>query len=305
MTTTSPVPGGQRRDVVVSGRRIAYLEAGAGERTCVLIHGLGSSWNAWTHTIPALARTHRVIALDLPGFGRSENPDTHTMADQLPVLAQFLDATGVQSCDIAGHSLGTLVACELAARYPQRVDRLVLSGGPITSVLELFKRPLRTLSRNPEVATFLVEAFSAWVPPSRFGRHLILTRRWARWLALRAYVPYPAALSVDDLSLMLAATGAPATRPTLRQGFRYDPRPALAAVRQPTIIINGERDTICPPGDAHAFAMANSAVRDVHIVPGVGHFPMTEAPAEFNDHIVGFLGEPVVSEPAEMLTAGR
>lgn len=304
MATTFPTPGGQRHDVVVNGRRIAYLEAGAGERSCVLIHGLGSSWNAWTHTIPALAQTHRVIALDLPGFGRSECPDTHGMADQLPVLAAFLDATGVQNCDIAGHSLGTLVACELAVRYPERVDRLVLSGGPITSVLELFKHPLRTLSRNPEVATFLMEAFSVWVPPSRFGRHLILTRRWARWLALRAYVPYPAALTVDDLSLMLEATGAPATRPTLRQGFRYDPHPALTAVHQPTIIINGERDTICPPADAHAFAMANDAVRDVHLIPGVGHFPMTEAPAEFNDRIVGFLSEPVVSESVEVLIPG-
>lgn len=296
MTTASTVPGAQRRDVVIDGRRIAYLEAGAGEHTCLLIHGVASSWNYWTHTIPVLAETHRVIAVDLPGFGRSENPAVHSMNDQLPVLAAFLDAAGVRRCTAVGHSLGTLVACELAAHYPERVDRVVLSGGPITSVLDLFKHPLRTLSRNPKVATFLVEAISGWVPPSRLTRRLISTKPWARWLALRAYVPYPAAISAEDLSLILEGVDAPAVRPTLRQGFHYDPRPALAAVRQPTIVINGERDTICPPADAHAFAEVNSAVVAVHLIPGVGHFPMFEAPAEFNDRIVCFLREPVVLE---------
>lgn len=303
MATPRTAPAGNRCDVVVNGRRIAYLEAGSGAQTCVLIHGLASSWNCWTHTIPVLAQTHRVIALDLPGFGRSENPAAHGMNDQLPMLAAFLDATGVRRCTVLGHSLGTLVACELAARYPERVEQLVLSGGPITSVLDLFKHPLRTLSRNPAVASFLVEAITGWVPPSRFTRRLILTRRWARWIALRAYVPYPAAISPADLALMLEAVDAPAVRPTLRQGFGYEPRPALAAVRQPTVIISGERDTICPPADAHAFAAANRAVRGVHLIPEVGHFPMIEAPAEFNDHIVRFLAAPVVADSVEMLTA--
>ena len=290
------LPTTLRRDVVVNGRRIAYLEAGCGERTCVLIHGLAASWDYWTHTIPVLAETHRVIAVDLPGFGRSENPEAHGIGDQLPMLPAFLDAIEVDGCDVAGHSMGTLVACELAARYPERVDRLVLSGGPITSVVDLFNKPLRTLFTNPKVATFLMEALTAGVRPPEFLRRLILTTRWARWIAIRAYVPHPAAISVQDLAGVLAAAGAPAVLPTLRQGFGYDLRPALAAVRQPTVIINGELDTICPSADAHAFAASNTAVRDVHLIPGVGHWPMIEAPADFNDRLVRFLCGPMTPE---------
>lgn len=278
-----------RRDAVVGGRRIAYLEAGSGERTCVLVHGLAASYDYWTHTIPVLAQTHRVIAVDLPGFGRSENPVAHGIGDQMPMMAQFFDAVGVDSCVVAGHSMGTLVACELAARYPDRVDRLVLSGGPITSVVDLFNKPLRTLMATPKVATFLMEALTAGLRPPAFMRHLILTKRWARWIAFRAYVPYPAAISVEDLDGVLAGVGAPAVLPTLRQGFGYDLRPALAAVRQPTLIINGELDTICPPADAHAFAASNTAVQDVQLIPGVGHWPMIEAPSDFNDRLVEFL----------------
>jgi pimeloyl-ACP methyl ester carboxylesterase len=297
MTSTTTPHNGQRCDVVVNGRRIAYLEAGRGERTCVFIHGLAASWDYWIHTIPALVETHRVIAMDLPGFGRSENPTAHGIDAQLPVLPAFLDAIGVDRCDVVGHSMGTLIACEFGARYPERVNRLVLSGGPITSVVDLFNHPLRTLYRNPKVVTFLVEALTAGIRPPTFLRRLILTTSWARWIALRAYVPYPAALSIEDVSGMLVGVGAPAVLPTLRQGFGYDVRPALTAVRQPTIIINGERDTICPPTDAHAFAAANNAVRDVHLIPDVGHLPMIEAPADFNDYLAQFLLEPMASEP--------
>lgn len=138
MTAASSRDCGVRRDVIVRGRRISYLEAGAGERTCVLIHGLAASWDYWLHTVPALAGTYRIIAVDLPGFGRSENPDNHGIDAQLPLLPEFFDAIGLKTCDVVSHSMGTLVAYELATRYPERVRRLVLSGGPITSVVDLF-----------------------------------------------------------------------------------------------------------------------------------------------------------------------
>lgn len=284
-----------RRDAVINGRRLAYLEAGEGERTCVLVHGLAASWDYWTHTIADLAQTHRVIAVDLPGFGRSETPPAYGISDQLSFIPDFLDALGVDSGDLVGHSMGTLVACEIATRYPERVNRVVLSGGPITSVVDLFNRPLRTLIRNPKVATFLVEAATAGIRPPQFVQRLILAKRWARWLAIRAYVPDPAAISEDDLKGVLDAAGAPGVLPTLRQGFGYDLRPALAAMRQPTVIINGELDTICPPADALAFAATNTAVRDVHFIAGVGHWPMIEAPSEFNSLLMTFLSEPAAS----------
>ncbi|MDF0531888.1 alpha/beta hydrolase [Tsukamurella sp. 8F] len=284
------------RHTLVRDRRIAYVEAGDGPRTALLIHGYAASWKYWLHTIPALARTHRVVAIDLPGFGDSEDPDAHGFTDQLDAIHAFLDAVGIDRCDVVGHSMGTLVACELAARHPDRVDRVVLTGGPISSVIGLFRNPLGTLKRHPEVATFIVEALTAGSPPSPPIRRLITTQRWARWAALRAYVPHPWALDAEDVARILDGAGPPAAWPTLRQGFRYDERPALAAVTQPTIVINGARDTISPPADARAFAAANDAVEAVHLIPDVGHIPMIESPTAFNEHLTRFLASPAVAD---------
>ncbi|WP_040509406.1 alpha/beta fold hydrolase [Gordonia soli] len=294
MTLTEPAVEardgvGIRRDVIVDGHRIAYLEAGQGDRTVVLLHGLAASWDYWHRTIPALAETHRVIAVDLPGFGRSEKRSARGLDDLRHVVPALFDAVGVDRCDLIGHSMGTLVACEIAARHPDRIDRVVLSGGPITSVIDLFNNPIRTLSSNPRVATFLIEAATAGLRPPASVRRLILGRRWARWLATRPYVPHPAKLADEDVAGILVGVGAPGVFSTLREGFGYDLRPALAGVDRPIIVVNGERDLICPPADARAFAADNDAVEAVHIIPDVGHWAMLEAPDEFNEIVVEFL----------------
>jgi pimeloyl-ACP methyl ester carboxylesterase len=278
-----------QREVVVRGRRIVYLDVGAHERTCVLIHGLAASFDYWLENIPALSATHRVIALDLPGFGRSEDPAKHGFDHQLPVFDEFLAELGLGNVDVIGHSMGTLVGCEFAARYPERVRRLILAGGPITSVVDLFNAPLRTLLKKPRVAAFLVEAFTAWIPLPAFVRRWIVKNRWARKLAFGVYVPRPESLSEEIMRGVLTGVGAPAVLPTLREGFGYDYRPALTSLSCPTMIVAGELDNISPPSDAFEFAASNRAVKHVEVLSGTGHCPMFERPDAFNRLMSDFL----------------
>jgi pimeloyl-ACP methyl ester carboxylesterase len=116
----------EERRIEVGGLPTRYLEAGTGE-PLVLLHALGESTSDWRWVLPALARTHRVYAPDLPGFGGSSKP----AADYSPAFferfaAGFLDALGLRRAAVVGNSLGGLVALRLALSEPARVGALVL-----------------------------------------------------------------------------------------------------------------------------------------------------------------------------------
>jgi pimeloyl-ACP methyl ester carboxylesterase len=111
--------------VEVGGLRIHYKRGGEGPPV-VLIHGGGNDWHEWKKNLAFLARSFQVLALDFPGFGLSEPPDvpvsTAWCAD---FLKGFLDSLGLKSTNLIGHSMGAMIALELAARYPESVRRLV------------------------------------------------------------------------------------------------------------------------------------------------------------------------------------
>ena len=131
------------REVLVDGSRTPYRVVGAGT-TVVLVHGLSGSWRWWEPVLEPLAERHRVHLLDLPRLGR-----------QLPAaeltgwLGRWLDAAKLESVDLIGHSLGGLIAAELAAEQPHRVHGLALvapAGIPCGStVLSRSARLLGTL----------------------------------------------------------------------------------------------------------------------------------------------------------------
>src|ERR1700730_11380000 len=107
-----------------------YHDQGVGEPV-LLIHGSGpgvTAWANWRLTMPALARTRRVIAPDIAGFGYTERrPDTrYDMDFWVAHLTGLLDALDIEQTDLVGNSLGGALALAMAVRYPQRVRQLVL-----------------------------------------------------------------------------------------------------------------------------------------------------------------------------------
>lgn len=108
---------------------IAYIDSGGEGTPILLIHGLSSSMGFWEYQVEELARTHRVLALDLPGYGASGRPDApYTPVWYADIVDAFLYAQGLDRAIIMGHSMGGQVAMELALRHPDRVERLVLSA---------------------------------------------------------------------------------------------------------------------------------------------------------------------------------
>lgn len=94
----------------------------------VLLHGIESSSSYWSHVAPALAEHHRVICLDLLGFGKSPKPlnIAYSLDDQVDAISKTLNQMGVSKFALAGHSLGSIVALAFVARYPNKVQSLVM-----------------------------------------------------------------------------------------------------------------------------------------------------------------------------------
>ncbi len=123
--------GWHERRLTAAGVGIAVFETGStepGARTLVLIHGLGH-WTqaAWDVLVPLLDPALRIVAFDLPGFGRSDKPDAlNDTAFFGAVVASVLDQLVPGTFALCGHSLGGYIAAHYAAAHPERVERLIL-----------------------------------------------------------------------------------------------------------------------------------------------------------------------------------
>ncbi len=115
--------------VTVDGVDIAYVDSGGPGDPVVLIHGLSSYLGFWEYQIGHLSKSHRVIALDLPGYGASARPDApYTPPWYAGVVADWMQAIQLPSATVMGHSMGGQIALTLALDHPERVDALVLSA---------------------------------------------------------------------------------------------------------------------------------------------------------------------------------
>ncbi len=116
-------------------RTLLYAEEYGEGPTLVLLHGLGASTFTWRHVLPALARDHRVIAVDLKGFGRSDKPldQRYSAEDQAALVAAFIRKRALFDITLIGHSFGGTVALLTALKLdhgPGRIDRLVVIDAP-------------------------------------------------------------------------------------------------------------------------------------------------------------------------------
>jgi len=138
-------PGFTVRDVALNGVTIHVRSGGSGP-AMVLLHGYGETGDMWAPMAADLARDHTVIVPDLRGLGLSSKPaggfDKKTQADD---VAGVLDALKVTRADVVAHDIGNMVAFQFAARYPERIARLVLIDAPVPGVgpwEEVLKNPL-------------------------------------------------------------------------------------------------------------------------------------------------------------------
>jgi pimeloyl-ACP methyl ester carboxylesterase len=290
----------RERDAVICGRRVRYLDAGESqERAFVLVHGMGGRWQHWLETIPSLAEHGRVLALDLPGFGRSEQPAGRPSLDGFAdVAAELARSLGIERVVLVGHSMGGLIAVRFAARHPRLADAIVLIAGAVYQFSDLLggRRVLRWLAARPrETAAIATEILTAGLPVPVALRHLIVRVPALRRTLLSPYVLDPNALPADAISLVVDGAGARGVLPTVAAIGRSDPRAGIERVGCPVLSIAGDRDLIVPLADTEALQRDLPAARTV-VLDGSGHMVMLERPTAFNRRLLDFVT--TLEEPA-------
>ena len=229
---------------------VVAAQAGVHGPPLILLHGLAGSGAWWRHNLPALSGAYRVTVIDLPGFG-SSHPDARLILDEVPAqVVALLDELGIERAHVIGHSMGGLVAGGLAADHPERVDRLVLVDAGFLSLDPTWRHRITGLLRT-----------LPWTSPTILP---ILLRDLLRSGPIRM---------------------ARATVQVLRKDWRHK----LPAIAAPTLVVWGEHDRVCNPRIGEQIAAAVPGARMV-VIPGAGHNPMWEKPADFDREVLGFLG---------------
>lgn len=244
----------------------------------LLVHGSGCSGGFWNPVVPALAARHHVIRVDLPGCGQSPPAASYDVPAQAGRVAALLDDLGVRGAAVAGHSSGGYVGTAIAEARPDLVRSLALLGsGPSHGALLPQPWALRALT-SPPFGPLLWAA----------ARSDAAIRRWiGAMCAAPAVVP-------DEVVAEVRATTYRTLRAVLRGNTAYITERTvperLAALRLPVLVVFGGADPRWEPASAHQYDTVPDA--RVHVLPGVGHLPMAEAPGATADLLLGFTAAP-------------
>jgi 4,5:9,10-diseco-3-hydroxy-5,9,17-trioxoandrosta-1(10),2-diene-4-oate hydrolase len=279
-----------QRWVLVDGRAVNTIELGGdspdGRQPLVFVHGLSGNWANWLEQLPVLARRHRVLALDLPGFGHSPMPSGEI---SIPAYARLLDGVlaerGIDAAAIVGNSMGGFIGAELAIAFPQRVERLVLvsAAGISTYAEPRAQRAIPTLRRMER----RLAALAAWTS----ARSDTVSRRpRLRSATLNLVVAHPGLIPAPLAAEQVRGAGTAGFLPALQAVLDYDLRERLPEVACPTLVVWGERDLLINVRDADMFVELIPNSRKV-VFADTGHMAMLERPDAFNVLLEQFLGE--------------
>lgn len=243
-----------------AARPVVFLHGAAGDHTA---WALQTRWFAW--------HGRAVLALDLPGHGRSGGAPPSSIAEGAAWLWRALDSLGVTSVSLVGHSLGSLIALEAAAMAPQRVEKLALLG----CALPMSVHPdLLALSQRDDHKA--IELMNDWAHGRR--AHMGGGRMPGIWL-----VGLATRLNEAAAPGVLHAGFHACNAYSAEQGFA-----AAARVRAPVLMLTGERDMMTPPRLAQRLAAKFADCRSAAIAD-CGHMMMGERPDETLDALKSFL----------------
>jgi pimeloyl-ACP methyl ester carboxylesterase len=253
-----------------TGVELEYVERGdASGVPAILLHGYSDSWFSFSRLLPLLPSSVHAYALSQRGQGDSERPaSNYRMRDLAADVVAFMDAKGLRRATIVGHSMGSLVAQQVALLAPARVERLVLIGSA-TSAHEVI---------GIDELGSAVASFGDSVPSSFVREFQVST----------VHRPVPPAF----MERVIAESGkvpAPVWRALLDGMLATEPPRALVGRRVPTLLLWGDRDAYFPRREQDALLrlLPNARLR---VFADVGHSPHWEVPDEVARELAAFIG---------------
>lgn len=273
-------------DIILNDRR-AYAYTGgrpfdATRRVAVFIHGGQNDHSVWALQTRWFAHHGwSVLALDLPGHGNSDGPPLSSIAAMADWVAAWLSALGIERAALVGHSMGTLIALELAGRENAPVSAIALLGAAVPMAVS--DTLLAATRDDPAAAIDMITAWShsGWAQkPQAPGPGAYLN-----WGGRRLMQRIAARHGADVLPTDFAAVNA------FQDGLACAER-----IDCPALLIMGGRDVMTPPKATKTLAAALKDVRSV-MLPEAGHAMMGEAPDAVLNALAQFLNQ-AVSSPA-------
>lgn len=268
--------------ITIHGIRLRYWQAGTQGSPVVLLHGLNGCVENWRWTMPTLAASHRVFALDGPGHGLSQPDERAFDLDFMrELVTAFMDSLGLPRASIVALSGSGLVALSLALHSPERLDKLILCDA--AGLGRAIAPRMRIFSTLPPP------------PPEVFSRTLARAdlRRWI----LSGFFVNADALTEPMLDDFQTNIGRPHTMLTSSRLMRWGINlfgqkhvftGRLRHIKAPVLIVWGRQDRLIPVRHAERAARLIPNAR-LKIFDACGHVPMLEHPANFNQVVLDFL----------------
>lgn len=273
---SGPMPG-EPADATylnVDGTRVRYVDVGEGPAV-VLLHGFASSIENWTAVMPRLVRDHRVIAIDLRGFGWTDRPVADYSPDaQAKMLKALLDERGVTGkISIVAHSWGSSVALAYALAQPQQIERIALYDAWVydDQLPSMFH-----MARAQGVGEILFSLF--------------YDQRADERIALGFYDPeiIPEKL-VEEVDVAFARPGTRFAALEAVRGMKFDEMETrYHRITVPTLLLWGREDLVTPVSIGERLVRQLPNAKLV-VYPRCGHFPMIEAVSESTRDLQEFL----------------
>jgi len=275
------------KKVQVRNIQVACIDEGRSDQVLLLIHGLGSYAKGWSRTIPELAKHYRVIAVDLPGYGKSDKGFyPYTLPFYAQVLTEMLDALKIEKATFVGHSMGGQIAMVTALLYPEHVDKLVLV--------------------SPAGFEKFTDGEGAWMKKAMSPEfvHDTAIRAIDTNLKFNFYkMPAEAEFMITERIQMRGAKDFDAycyaVSKNVAAMIDYPMWDKLTRIRHQTLIFFGDKDNLIPNsalhgGSTEAIAQIGASQiphNKLIMVPDCGHFVQFERPEVVNPAIVEFVGK--------------
>ena len=253
------------RSLALGDETLAYVDLGSGPLV-VIVHEVGGHKEDWLGVASALIPTHRVMAIDMLGFGESSKTgDDLSMPVQAAALKALVEHAGVDRADVVGNSVGGWVAATFAATYPELLDRLVLID--VAGFAAMFEGE-PPVNFDPDDATEMQKLIDITINSS------VAETPGLAEQAFDAYV----------------ASGEKAIAATWSQSLYASPRleELMPRITAPTLVLWGAEDRLFPAGLADVFSGQIEGA-SAQLIPNAGHFPQIDNPSATTEAILGFL----------------
>jgi pimeloyl-ACP methyl ester carboxylesterase len=264
---------------------ISYIDVGSGSKTIILVHGLASNAGFWRYNISELSKTYRVIAVDLPGYGKSQKGaysyDMSFFADQIKLLADELKIT---KFIYVGHSMGGQIGITFALKYPQLLDKLVLAS---SAGFEAFQRGEGDWLRSVMTVSGVKKTTEEGIRRNLAANFYSWNDKW-EWMVEERVRSIKAREFEDFCYTVVRSVNGMLDEPTFNK---------LGGITVPTLIIGGRNDGLIPnpylhpgfPADIYELGNKNIPGSKLVLIDNCGHMLQIEHPDEFNKALIDFI----------------